>query len=125
VFLDQSRQVRQGENKNGVWHVELDRDGEYEFTLRRWPEEAHAAVVAGLPPFKAADGMYPAGVALPIAKARLKIAGVDESLAVGSGDMAIRFRASLKAGPAELQTWFYASDGRELCGAYYVDVRRR
>jgi hypothetical protein len=125
VFFDQSRQVRQGEPKNGVWHVEFAREGEYELTLRRWPAEAQTAISAGVSAFKAADGMYSAGVALPIVKARLKVADVDESLSVGASDTAVTFRARLKAGPAELKTWFYGSDGRELCGAYYVEVRRR
>jgi hypothetical protein len=125
VFLDQSRQVRQGERKNGVWHVEIDRDGEYEFVLRRWPVEAEAALSAGLPPYQGVDGIYPAGVALPIAKARMKIADFDQSLSVQPDETGVTFIAPLKASSAQLQTWFYAADGQELCGAYYIDVRRK
>lgn len=124
VFLDQSRQVRQGEAKNGAWHVEIDRDGRYEFTLRRWPREAVTPIVRSVPPYQAADGVYPAGVALPIAKARIKIADIDQSLPIRPVDTSISFSTTLKAGPAQLQTWFYSADGREICGAYYVYVRR-
>ena len=42
VFLDQGAQVRRGERKNGVWHLEVARAGEYEFELRRWPREREA-----------------------------------------------------------------------------------
>jgi arylsulfatase len=124
VFLDQSRQVRQGEAKNGVWHVEIEREGRYQFELRRWPREAVLAIAAGAPPHQAADGVYPAGVALNIAKARLKIADADQSLPVQPDDAAVTFSATLKPGPAALQTWFYDAEGREICGAYYVYVRR-
>jgi hypothetical protein len=124
VFLDQSRQVRQGEAKNGVWHVEIDRAGRYEFALARWPREAQTPIAGSVPPYQAADGLYPAGVALPVAKARLKIGDIDQALPVHAGDTEIRFSTTLEAGPARLQTWFYAADGREICGAYYVYVQR-
>ena len=75
VFLDQQLQVRLGEAKNGRWNVVVDRAGEYEISLRRWPVEADASLTAALPAFKAVDGIYPPGKALPIAKARLKVGG--------------------------------------------------
>ncbi|MBM3888274.1 MAG: arylsulfatase [Verrucomicrobia bacterium] len=125
VFLDQGAQVRRGEKKNGVWHLEVAAAGDYEFELRRWPREADAALTAGLPAHKHADGEFPPGAALPIAKARLKITGFDESRAVGTGDKSVTFTAKLAARRTQLQTWFYDADGRELCGAYYVYVRRK
>ncbi len=125
VFFDQSAQVRRGEPRNGAWNLEVDRDGEYEVTLRRWPAEADAPIAAGLPAVKIADGEHPAGKALPIAKARLAIAGLDETRAVGKEDKAVTFALALKAGPARLQTGFLDDAGKELCGAYYVTVRRK
>ncbi len=124
-FLDQSAQVRQGLARNGAWGIEVERAGEYEFTLRRWPAEADAPISAGLPPFRHADGEFPAGKALAIAKARLRIGEFDASLPVAAGDKAVTFTARLPAGPAQLQTWFLDAEGGELCGAYYVTVRRR
>ena len=102
------------------------RDGTYEIQLRRWPKEANAAIAAGVPPFKAVDGGLPAGKALPIARARLKLADVDETKPVAPDDRAVTFTVTLKAGTKlPLQTWFYDADGRELCGAYFADVRRK
>jgi arylsulfatase len=125
VFLDQGAQVRRGLRVNGPWNVVVDRDGEYEFELRRWAREADAPLAAELPPTTFVDGVSAPGVALPIAKARVKIAGFDESRLTAAEDKAATFVATLKAGRTQLQTWFYDEDGNELCGAYYVYVRRR
>jgi hypothetical protein len=124
-FLDQGAQVRRGVATNGAWNVIVDRAGDYEFELRRWPREADAALTVGLPAHKHADGEFPAGVALPIAKARLKMGNFDESRAVAAGDKAVTFTTELKPGRAQLQTWFYDAGGKELCGAYFVYVRRK
>ena len=82
-------------------------------------------MAAGLPPHSNHDGEFPAGVALPIAKARLKVAGFDQSRTVGPSDTAVSFTVKLKSGPTKLQTWFYDADGAEICGAYYVYVHRK
>lgn len=82
VFLDQGAQIRRGDKKNGLWHVFIERAAMYEISLRRWPIEADAPISGGLPPYQAHDGRYAEGIALPIAKARLKIADFDDSRAV-------------------------------------------
>ena len=83
--------LRAGRNRNGPWHLLVEKDGTYEIALRRWPKEANAAIAAGVPAFKAVDGGLPTGEALPIAKARLKIAGLDETKPVGPGDKEVVF----------------------------------
>jgi hypothetical protein len=124
-FLDQGKQVRDGLRRNGVWNVVVDRAGTYEFELRRWPRETGAAISAGLPAHKHTDGKFPPGIALPIAKARVKIGSVDESCAVSGDAQDVTFKAELPAGRTKLQSWFYDADGHELCGAYYVYVKRK
>ncbi|NQU23197.1 MAG: arylsulfatase [Candidatus Nealsonbacteria bacterium] len=109
---------------NCPWYVEVRQDGEYEISLRRWPKEADAAITAPLPPYQGVDGSFPAGLAVPAAKARLKIAEVDVSKPVGPNDKAAVFRVKLTAGKTHLNTWFYDAHGKELCGAFYVYVRR-
>jgi hypothetical protein len=109
---------------NAPWYVEVASDGRYEISLRRWPKEAHTAIAAGLPPYHGVDGSFPEGKALPAAKARLKIGDVDVSKPVAPDDRAATFTVQLAAGNAELWTWFYDAAGKELCGAFYVDVRR-
>jgi arylsulfatase A-like enzyme len=110
---------------NGPWNVEVARDGLYGISLRRWPKEADAPLTAGLPAYRGVDGVFPEGKALPIAKARLKVGEVDVSQPVAEGDKAASFTVRLQTGKTQLQTWFYDARGEELCGAFYVEVRRR
>jgi arylsulfatase len=126
VYCDNMNDLRTGKPANGPWYVIADRDGTYEIALRRWPKEADAPIAGGVPAFKAVDGGLPPGKALPVARARLKLADVDETKSVGPDDKAIVFTVRLRAGvKLPMQTWFLDADGRELCGAYFADVRRR
>jgi arylsulfatase len=109
---------------NCPWNVQVQRSGLYEISLRRWPLEADAEIASGLPPYRGVDGTFPAGLPLPVVKARLKIGDADVTREVTEKDKAVTFGLRLKAGPAKLQTWFYDADGNELCGAFYVYVRR-
>jgi hypothetical protein len=102
----------------------VDRAAEYQIELRRWPVEADTPITAGLPPYTAVDGTYVAGKALPIARARLKVANFDQTVPVTATDKAISFTVNLPAGPTNLQTWFLNTNGGLLTGAYYVYVNR-
>ena len=42
------RHIRSAAAINGFWAVEIDRQGEYEFTLRRWPTELDKPITAEL-----------------------------------------------------------------------------
>jgi arylsulfatase len=118
--------VRPGQKQNGVWHVQIERSGTYEVALRRWPKETDAALTAALPEVKIENRSWPAGVALPIAKARLQIGDTDESKTVAANDKEAVFNVTLKAGTKlQMQSWFYDASGNELCGAYYAYVRRK
>ena len=117
-------EIRTGLNRSGPWHVLVERAGSYEVALRRWPAEADTAITAGLPPFKGILGSYPPGKALPIVKARLRVAGIDESKPVAETDKAATFQVRLPAGRTTLQTWFYDRKGKQLCGAYCVYVTK-
>ncbi|HUT92468.1 MAG TPA: arylsulfatase [Thermoguttaceae bacterium] len=124
VFLDQGVQVRRGERKNGAWHVRVEREGEYQFTLRRWPRDVSAALREGVPAHHGELGDYDAGVALPIAKARLRVGDHDVSQPVRPDDREATFTLRLPRGRTTLQTWFYDDAGQEICGAYYVYAYR-
>jgi hypothetical protein len=124
-FLDQGAQVRAGLRRNGTWNVEVAKAGEYEITLRRWPAEADTVIRAGRSVVKHADGQFPAGVALPVTSARLKVGEFDATERVGEGDKAVKFAAKLPPGRTKLRTWFLDADGEGIAGAYYVTVRRK
>lgn len=126
VYCDNLNDLRSGSDKNGPWHVTVEKDGQYEIALSRWPKEAQLAISAGAPPFKGVAGVLGAGKALPIVKARLKVGDQDQSKLVGPADKAATFTVKLKAGEKlQIQSWFLDAAGKELCGAYYADVVRK
>jgi len=119
------RHVRPAVQDNGYWAIKIERDGAYEFALRRWPVEVDAPIRSSLPgrtgvPF--VDDLLP-GKAIPVAQARLKVADFDETKPVRSKDKAAVFQVRLKAGKMRLQTWFTDEKG-ETRGAYYVYAKR-
>jgi arylsulfatase len=131
---DQKR-IREGEPRNGAWPIMVETAGEYEIALRRWPVETGQALTASVPPFvsKVADGeadarqdfnRQPPGLALPIASARLKVGAFDETQAAARGAQAVTFHVTLPAGRTTLQTWFSDRNGKPLCGAYFVYVKK-
>ncbi len=89
---------------NGFWAVEIERDGRYEFTLRRWPVSAKK----------------PIGDAK---KARIQIAEADITKEVPKGAEKMTFTIPLQKGEAFLKTWLLYEGGKSR-GAYYVAVRR-
>jgi len=105
--------VRQGARASGFWAVEVDRDGTYEFTLRRWPIEVDEPINASIPD----------GEAINADKARLKIDDVDITKPVSKNARVVTFQVKLKAGKTRLQTWFMDAKGPSR-GAYYVYVKR-
>jgi arylsulfatase len=125
VFVDQQRQVRTADPKVGVWHLEVDRPGEYEIELRRYPREADLAIGQGLPATTVTDGQFVAARELPIAKARLKMGVFHETIELAQDARLAAFRVSLSSGPIEMETCFLDSKGDEVCGAYYVYIRRQ
>jgi len=126
VFIDQQRQVRRADLKNGWWELEVAEAGTYEFELRRWPREADLPLTAGLPATKVTDGTLAEGRPLPIAAARLKL-GLHpiQRKRVEPGQKAVTFTARLEEGPTRLYTWFYDGNRQPILGAYYVYVTRK
>ncbi|MEO6065545.1 MAG: sulfatase-like hydrolase/transferase, partial [Bryobacteraceae bacterium] len=95
--------VRQDPEANGYWHLEVERAGKYEITLR------HRPAVAGFP--------------IAAAAARLKIGASDQTSQVKPGATSVTFRVDLQAGPARLKTWLTEASGKSR-GAFYVQARR-
>ena len=126
VFVDQQAQVRRGVKRNSYWNLLVDRAGEYEIELRRWPRET------GLP----LTGRDAGGNDIPVSSARILITGavereIERPMAfeglqkkVSPDDVAVIFRVSLCKGPISLHTWFDDEDNNVLSGAYYVYINR-
>ncbi|RMD75705.1 MAG: hypothetical protein D6820_14155 [Lentisphaerae bacterium] len=124
VFLDQQQQIRAGVYKNSYWHLDVDRPGTYRFELRRWPFEADLPLSQPAPEETLVDGILPCGRSIPIAGARIHIAGHDQRVDLEPEAKSAVFTLSLPAGPALLHTWFLDEAGQGLTGAYYVKVTR-
>jgi hypothetical protein len=132
---DQS-QVRRGDRAHGWWEIMVETEGEYEFELRRWPEEAGHRVrsgiegddiryyVEGVQPGRG-ESSYSGGVALDIDTAGLFISGFPEQwVPVSPEDRGATIRMKLPAGPRHLRAQFSAAASGFYSSAYYVYVRR-
>jgi hypothetical protein len=115
VFLDQGAQVKNGVARNGAWHLEAARDGDYTFELRRWPRELDLPITA------AVEG----GKAIRATTARIRIGDVEQEQSIPSEAKAVIFTIPLKAGRTLMQTWLADTTAGESRGAYYVYVNRR
>jgi len=117
VYCDNARQVRNAEGgpRGGHWNVLVERAGEYEIALRRWPREVDLDLGAG-------SGQE--SKALPIAAAVASIGGQEISGKTAPTHKEVVLRAHLPAGRARLQAWFQDADGRDVCGSFYAYVKR-
>ena len=115
VYADNAGHVRNavGGPRGGHWNVQVRRAGDYAVELRRWPPDLDLALTS---PEGAASR------ALPIAAARLAVAGQEVSAPAPAGAKAVSFRVTLPAGRTRLQAWFQDAAGQDLCGAYYATV---
>ena len=125
VFIDQQYQVRIADLKNGYWELDVAEAGDYEFELRRWPRDSGLALRDGVEATQVTDGQLSEGVALDVARARIKIGRFEARRPVKPGDTHVTFNATLEAGPKRLYTWFGDSRNQQIVGAYYVYVRRK
>ena len=119
------REAMAGAENTGYWNVEVLEEGEYEFRLRRWPENVDAAIGVALPAGEDVPGVraYRArpGKAIAVTRASIEIGGQKGDQAVGPEDREAAFRLRLNPGRARLSTRFHTADGQEL-GAYFVSV---
>ena len=124
VYCDNPDGIRGCVMDSGTWHLLVERDGAYTFSLYRWPEESGLPISAPAPEIHGVDGSLPKGRALPVARAWMKIGDFEAECDVGPRDRCATFAARLSAGPTSLKTWWLDAQGAKLAGAYYVSVRR-
>ena len=130
IYADNTGFVRQavGGPTGGHWHILVEQPGVYEFTLRRWPEQTGAALGAKYEPSEKSPPNKPniRTVGFPtIATATIEIAGQRESTPADPQDTGATLATKLPAGRTMLQAWFSDASGNDLCGAFYVTVRKQ
>jgi len=85
--------------EESYWAIEVERDGDYEISLRRWPVEADKGIN---------DGTY--GKAFNYKQARLVIGDVDETKEIPEGAKEVTFKVTLKKGITKLAPVFMGPD---------------
>ncbi len=129
IYADNSGYVREavGGPTGGHWHIKVETAGEYEFTLRRWPERTEAALGDKYEP-SATSPSNKANVqtiGFPyIARAQIEIAGVRANEAADPTQTGATLRVKLPAGTTTLKAWFADAQEKDLCGAFFVTVRK-
>ena len=124
IFVDQQKQVRNGDKRSGYWHVEVDQPGTYEFEMRRWPVESGYGLNDAISETQVTDGVLPAGKAFNIAAARMKVGEIEQSVKVYPSDKSAKFTFDLEAGKTSIITFFDDEHGERILGAYYLYVKR-
>jgi hypothetical protein len=131
IYADNTGYVREavGGPTGGHWHILVEQGGEYEFTLRRWPEIAKTPLggkyepnanspaynvkkTVGFP--NIAQGVLEIGSDV---KASKSASPKDESVTIGP--------VRLTPGRTTMKAWFRDKDGKDLCGAFFVTVTKK
>ena len=123
--------VRVGKISNGLWPIEVARDGTYLFELRRWPKESGLSLGDSTAEVTSETndialknwGDKPVGKVLNITKAKLKIGEIEKEVSINASEKSAQFSFSLQKGLVDVQTYFYTSENDTL-GAYYVNVKK-
>jgi hypothetical protein len=131
IYADNPGFVREavGGPTGGHWNIKVEEAGEYEFTLRRWPEQTGAALGDRYEPSEKSPSNRPKGkqktVGFPtIATAKLEIAGVKAQSKADPKAAGVTLTMRLPDGVTRLKAWFADADGKDLCGAFYVTVKK-
>ncbi|MAI20203.1 MAG: N-acetylgalactosamine-4-sulfatase [Kiritimatiellaceae bacterium] len=95
----------------GFWAVDVDADGWYQISLRRWPAEADRAI----------NDPY-VGVSYDVDTVTLTVQGQTLKQAVPVGAKEVTFRVKLKSGEAKLDTLFTGAG--ESISAFYAYILR-
>jgi hypothetical protein len=109
---------------SGTWHVNVEREGRYALTLRRWPKESGLGITAPAPEMVGFDGSLPPGRALPVSSAWLGVGNAERTTAVPADAAEVTFEIPLVPGPAEIKSWWIDEDGNRLAGAFYLSAER-
>jgi arylsulfatase B len=122
------RRAMNGKGNTGFWNVKVTEPGEYQFRLRRWPEEVDLPIAASLAPGATVPGAKAyrtaQGVAIKPTKANLQIGDVTVSKLIENDAKEVTFDLTIKPGKKTLSASFESEDGT-VHGAYFVYVTKK
>jgi arylsulfatase len=130
IYADNTGYVRAavGGPTGGQWHIQVEQAGDYEFTLRRWPEQTQAALGARYEPSEkspAKKAKAQTAAFKNIAGAKIDIAGVTAQAKADPEATAATITARLPAGKTLFKAWFTDAGGNPLCGAFFVTIKKQ
>lgn len=124
VYADNQDNIRGCVMDSGTWHVNVDREGLYDLTMRRWPEESGLGISDAAPVMQGVDGSLQEGKALPVSSAWIQAGDGTQSAPVLPDSTFHRFQMKLDAGPRTIKSWWIDEEGNYLAGAYYLTAER-
>ena len=117
-------------NNIGFWYLHVEKSGDYEIEIRRWPKEGNVVdtpIEAAIPPGADVPGVQAfrarPGKAIVAKKARIKIGGKSLVRYVPVNASSVTFPIELKEGPAQLEAHFLGEND-QITGAYYAYVKK-
>ena len=107
--------------------VLVDKEGTYEFALRRWPKDVNKPISSSIktevPSNSWGGSKTVIGKALPIVKAFLKVGDFEKSSKVTNRMLDVKFIVQLKKGEYKIEPKFFDKQGNEYL-VYYLYVKR-
>jgi arylsulfatase B len=130
IYADNTGHVRLavGGPTGGHWNILVEESGAYEFTLRRWPQQTGAALGDRYEPSAKSPINQPKAVAKSfptVAAAKIDIGGVKATTSADPKATGATLTVKLPAGRTKLKAWFTDAGGKDLCGAFFVTVRKK
>ncbi|MDG1357483.1 MAG: sulfatase-like hydrolase/transferase, partial [Akkermansiaceae bacterium] len=130
--------VRAGQPCFGYWEVLAERAGEYEFVLRRWPEETGYAIGEGITGVdidqgpeglisKTALDWYRDGEALDLSTAALQIGERSWQQDFAKDATQVTFKVRLERGPHTVRAWFTGGidvRAETLLSPHFLSIKR-
>ncbi len=118
---------------NGYHMLNVHEAGAYEFRLRRWPKETRGKIRSTIEPYEPSlvfnEGgqivpyTFPAGTALPIVEAVVKVNEQEKRATVTDQDEVIAMRFELPQGEIKLEAWF-RDENDIVRGVYYLEAEK-
>ncbi len=115
-----------GPSDGGTWNIHAEKNGKYLVELSRWPFHL-SRKLTDIGPDKSIGGSnLRKGKKLPVEYGSLSLNGNAPVIIkkLNHSATCIPMEIEIKAGKNTLKAWFKDADGINLCGAYYVRVKK-
>ncbi len=129
IYADNTGHVREavGGPTGGYWCIKVEEPGRYEFMLRRWPSQTRQRLGDKYEPTDkspAVKAQLTTRSFPTIAQANLEIAGLRAEFSAEPGELGAPIEINLPSGVTRLKAWFADAQGNNLCGAFFVTVKK-